>query len=79
MIFNLVIHPTLLIQKLRIDRDAASWKIQGEFRRFERMPFVGELVANEGPSLETSKFSLNFSGSCIPGRHEALGRCSVIG
>jgi hypothetical protein len=73
MIFNLVIHPTLLVQKLRIGRDATSWKIQGELRRF------GKLVANEGPSLETSKFSLNFSGSCIPGRHEALGRCSVIG
>ena len=44
----------------------------GERRSFERRSFVEKLVTSavgllpaEGPSLETSKFSLYFSGSCI--------------
>jgi hypothetical protein len=39
--------------------------IQGEFRGFQRKL----QISNEGPSLETSKFSLYFSGSCIPSSH----------
>jgi hypothetical protein len=35
--------------------DTTTWKIQGDFD-----------VLSEGPSLETWKFSLYFSGSCIP-------------
>jgi hypothetical protein len=30
--------PGMLTRKLRIDRDATTWKIQGELRRFERRP-----------------------------------------
>jgi hypothetical protein len=32
----------------------------------ERRPFVWSYSEDEGPSLETSKFSLYFSGSFIP-------------
>jgi hypothetical protein len=32
----------------------------------EERPFVQKLVAKEGPSFETSNFSLYFSGGCIP-------------
>jgi hypothetical protein len=44
-------------------RDATTWKIQGELRRFERRPFRGRpyQLPDEGPSLETSNFTLNFS------------------
>jgi hypothetical protein len=32
-----------IIRKVRIDRVTTTWKIQGELRRFERRPFVGQL------------------------------------
>ena len=60
-----------IIRKLRIDRDATTWTIQGELRRFELRLFVEKFVAsNEGSSrqrvfarnVEFLLYSLYFSG-----------------
>ena len=49
--------------KALVVRDATTWNIQEEVRRFERWPFVWKLVVDDEPSLEV--FSLHFSGICI--------------
>ena len=41
-------------------------KYKENFDAVERRSFVGKFVEEEGPSLEMSKFSLYFLGSCIP-------------
>jgi hypothetical protein len=34
------------------------------------IPYLFHILINEGPLLETSKFSLYFSGSCIPTKYQ---------
>jgi hypothetical protein len=49
-----------------------SEREQGEIRRFERIEFERLIVYSRGPSLQTSKFSLYFPGSCIPTNESLL-------
>jgi hypothetical protein len=45
------VHPSFITRRyeLIVDRNATTWKIQGEIRRFEQRPFVGKLAAIKGP------------------------------
>jgi hypothetical protein len=53
-----------ILKQAFVGRDATIWKIYKE--NFD-VNFARRLVTpDKGPSLETSKFSLYFSGSCIP-------------
>jgi hypothetical protein len=55
--------PVPIIRKLRIDRDATTWKPRTTFRAKALHRAV--LTSRRRALLATSKFSLYFSGSCI--------------